>query len=757
MKKLFYILSLIFLPCYLWADDTSNASNLLDATTPCASKVFAEQLAKTANTVNGTDDESVIQQWIYAIFSDTATLDSVLKCPEISSAIEDSAIKFTPIQYTFPNGRLITVNYETQPKVLKQRLSLAYKRQLPSPDPNPLINPSDPDAVWTNTNPAWYGIMVVESGALDNFVGPEKNNTVSMQYINDNISSLYPHGMNCTTKHALARDTKALNRAVTQTVGAEDDSNDYYVSGDANLEWIGYTEIALDVVVTVATSGGWTVISGITKGTRASRALHGMVTTLKQLLNLDSIKDYIKHLNRIKQLTKELEILDTASDITRSLSYTDELSKVGVKVVTDKKGITRYLDKNGKFLSHNEVLKRIDDLPRGAKSYADELAEAGVEVITDSDGTVRYLDKKGNIISDDKVLKLIDDLPNIRKQKRKEEIAGIKKDIEKLKKSDPNVEKYQETSDTFAKLNDYRHELTDPTKKIELTQQLKQTYSSLQKLRQTDSVKKYINTTAQITKLNDEIKTLDTVTDATKIAEKNKEIEKLRNSVKTLENSNDVKKYKELSNKYSALNTSRHALMKMPKRGNVFTRGVKVLKAGKAALSGNDLIAKGAKLGRASKFSTRIKDWLFNSTLKHIGTLAKVGATSGFVYGAIKFAGDMYDFTESSTGEFTNDIEFKPLLLLSADDIRGQENVVNYGMWLMWQGDSTHPEDDDAAYLQAMDFAAKFHEDLTETQNNTNSPCNVDIFVVRPIIRNPDSDNPQLYYLIMNDIPWTTN
>ena len=117
----------------------------------------------------------------------------------------------------------------------------------------------------------------------------------------------------------------------------------------------------------------------------------------------------------------------------------------------------------------------------------------------------------------------------------------------------------------------------------------------------------------------------------------------------------------------------------------------------------------------------------------------------------------MYDYTSTSTDQYTNGIEFKPLLLLSADDLAGQENVVNYGMWILFAGSSTNVSDDDAAYLQAMDFAAKLHEDLLEIQNNTNSPCNVDIFVVRPILRNPDTDNADIFYLIMNDTPWTTN
>ena len=101
--------------------------------------------------------------------------------------------------------------------------------------------------------------------------------------------------------------------------------------------------------------------------------------------------------------------------------------------------------------------------------------------------------------------------------------------------------------------------------------------------------------------------------------------------------------------------------------------------------------------------------------------------------------------------------DFKPLLLLSADDIAGQEDTINYGMWLMWMGDSTSATDDDAASLQVLDLAAKLYEDLYELQRESNSPCNVDIFVVRPVLRNPASDDAELYYLVMNDEPWTTN
>jgi hypothetical protein len=56
-----------------------------------------------------------------------------------------------------------------------------------------------------------------------------------------------------------------------------------------------------------------------------------------------------------------------------------------------------------------------------------------------------------------------------------------------------------------------------------------------------------------------------------------------------------------------------------------------------------------------------------------------------------------------------------------------------------------------------MDFAQKFYQDLTEMQDETGRhACDVDIYVVRPIIRNPDTDSQELYWLVMNDEPWST-
>ena len=527
--------------------------------TPCASQVFANALAQSASNVKESDSEEVIQQWIYSVFTDKNTISNVLACSEIASVADNETIAFTPVQYIFPMGREVVVKYETQPKILKQRLSMANKRELPESDPNPRIGTPDDNTIWTYTDPAWYAIMVVESGALSNFVGPNKNNTISLKYINDNIDSLYPQNSGCTTKHAFARDSKPINQAVKQTVNIENDSNDYYVAGDANLAWIGYTEIALDVVITVATMGGGMVLTGITKSARASRALKGLSSALGGLRKLDTVQDYIKQSARIAQLTDDIAKLD----------------------------------------------------------------------------------------------------------------------------------------------------------------------------------------------------------DAAKIAEKTAELDKLKDSIKTLEQADDVKKYKEAAETFSDLNKYRKTLKgikAIKQRGNVIARGVKVAKSAKAAMGGNKLITKGAKLGRASKLSTRVGDMLFQSTMANLGRLGKMETIGGAIYGGIQFVGGMmYDFTETSTGDFTNDIEFKPLLLLSADDLQGEQaDKINYGMWLMWMGDSTNPADDDAAYLQAMDFAAKFHEDLMDVQNDTNTPCNVDIYVAKPILKNPGTADSEIYYLIMNDVPWTT-
>ena len=588
--------------------------------TECSTGVFANALAQTANNVSETDSELTIKQWITATFSDKAVLTRVLECPEIASLADDDTIRFMPIMYTFPGGREIVVNYETQPKIFKQRILLADKQSLPASDPNPRIGADD--TVWTNVDPAWYAIMITEHGALNNFVGPEKNNTISLQYIYDNIDSLYPsrNGGNCTDRSALSRSSTAVNQVMSKkTVNVPEDDSEYYIAGDVSLRWISYLEIGLDLALTVMTAGGFQAITGITKAERASRALKTMATTVKSL--------------------------EKSEDVIKYTKVTKNLNSAQMKLAKNQDELAKLPD-------------RIKDLEQKYKNLSTKRRTPEINA----------------------------------------EMNRISQDLKHLKSN--NYKRGLEESITATKKN--------------------------------------------ITDWNKEIKTLSETKDVKTYAQ-------------TVDSINDMEKY------LSQLKALK-GLRKTKQTGNVLARTAKntyqtakaLHTAIKTANSGTKALNKAAKLGRAGMRSGRTRDWLFHSTMRNAGKLATVGRNAGLLYGAIKFIGGMYDWTETSTGDFTNNIEFTPLLLLSADDIKGQGNEVNHGMWLMWAGDSTSPTDDDAAFLQAMDFASKFHEDLMEYQNDGNHPCNIDIWVVRPVIREPGTANQELYYLIMNDRPWTT-
>ena len=535
----------------------SDINQITPNDTECATAVFADALANNSAAVSETDEYIVIRQWIYQTFANPDVLRAVMQCPEFANAADDETITLQPIKYVFPGGREIVINYETQPKILTQRITLGEKNELADLNPNPRIDPTD-GTVWTNTDPAWYTIMVVESGTLDEFVGPGKNNTVSMRYINDNIDKLFPHGNRCTSKSALAGDKRMINVATRETVGIDNDTNDYYVAGDVSLQWISYLEIGLDVAITVLTMGGGTVILGATKSARASRALHGLTNTIKTLRTTDSVRDYVRISQQYTRVAEQLRNIDRVADAAQ----------------------------------YERLAAQADDLAR----------------------TMRTLEQ-----------------------------------------TDDNVRQYRNATNAFTSLNQYRRTLRS---------------------------------------------------------------------------------------------------LRTPQRGNIIARAWRAIRA---ANTGGKTIRNAEKIARSSTLSGQIRDWLFQSTLTNAGALARLERTGGFIYGALRFFGGMYDWTETSTGEFTSGIDFKPLTLLSADDLQGQENVINHGMWLMWAGNAYSAADDDAAYLQAMDFANKFHFNLDKIQTEQNNhACNVDIFVVRPIIHNPGTDNAELYYLIMNDTPWTT-
>lgn len=581
MNKTLLISLLTLIPLSAMADNT-----------PCASMVFQNSLAQTANSVSETDTEEVIEQWIQTNLSDINNIKQVLACPEFTNAEPADVIEFDQIKYTFPMGREIVINYATQPNILQHKITLSQKRDLPPSDPNARID--EDNGIWTNTNPAWYGIMVVEHGTLDNFVGPDKNNTISLSYIHNNIDTLYPQNFSCTSKSALAMDTDAINQAVTITANDTDEKNDFYVAGDIDLGWIGYAEMALDVALTIASMGGSLAISGATKIWGVSKAGKNLVKSMRVLAQTPEVAKYIKQTNKLKSIGEKTKKLN----------------------------------------------KKVDDLKDSIKK-------------------MKKANKNADVATQEKELKQIQD----QIKKNDDEVKDLKKQITESKKN-KDVKKYNQQEDALADLDKYRNALRAGKK------------------RQT---------------------------------------------------------------------------------GNIVARSVKktynIAKSFRAMLRGKAQIARAAKMGRTGKWTTKARNILFHKSLQYTGALAKAQASISGIYAAVAFVGDMYDTTETSTGEFTNNIDFSPLLLLSADDLTetGQENVVNYGMWLMWAGDTFSAADDDAAYLQAMDFATKFHEDLMYVQNNTNSPCNVDIYVVRPIIHNIGTPNAELYYLIMNDYPWTTN
>ena len=558
--------------------------------TPCATNVFENALAQTANTVSESDTEEVMERWIQSTLSNIDNIKQVLECPEISNAEPTDVIEFDPIKYTFPMGREISINYATQPNILQHKITLSQKRDLPPSDPNARIG--EDGAVWTNTNPAWYGIMVVEHGALDNFVGPDKNNTISLAYIKDNIDNLYPRGTTCTNKSAIALDVAAINNAGKLTTGDTEKTNDFYVAGDINLQWISYAEMALEVVLTVASMGGGAVILGATRATRAAHAGKTLVKTMRTLAQTPDVAKYIKQTNKLKNATEKGQTLTKQAD-----ELADTIKKMKAQ------------SRNADVSVPEQELKNLQD----------------------------------------------------KIKKNKDDIADINKQIKESQKS-KDVQQYDQQTKALKNLDKYRDALRAGKK------------------RQT---------------------------------------------------------------------------------GNVIARNAKkaynVGKSFRAIFRGNKEISRALKMGRTGKWPTKVRSFLFDTSLQAAGMLGKAQTATGAMYAVGQFLLDMYDYTETSTGEFTNNIDFAPLLLLSADDIPEQENVVNYGMWLLWAGDSFSIADDDAAYLQAMDFATKFHEDLMSVQDNTNSPCNVDIFVVRPIIRNIGTPNAELYYLIMNDYPWTTN
>ena len=703
MKKRCFLYSLLLLFPFMamgveqYGSDFKTTDEILamahtEQPTNCASEIFSNALHANAGAVSESTDENVVRVWAKKTMESAEVLQQILQCPEIANVDDNKTIYFTPIIYKFsdaPDARTITINYSTQPKVLKQKLLLANKPSLPNGDVNPKLMDANDPAKYLNTEPAWYGIMVVQHDSLSNFVGPGKNNTVSMKWINDNIDSIYPSGHNCTSKSALTlgNNNDTINRVVHEVVSMEDDSNDYYVAGDVNLEWVMYAEIAADVVLTVATFGGGEAALIGLKGARAFKTGKNLLKSMNNLLKIEDVKKY--------------------AEITKTISqHTDDIAKLEKNITNAEK--------------YEKAMKKADQLRKAGKDAtkyekeAQEMLEAAKKI-------------------DPKITE------NVSKMTRTQEKA--------LADINTNITRYEKQIKDLNGKN--------PSKAKELRTKISD---------QTNKRNKILN------QINAENATEPTKFDPTKLREEQKKLQEIIKKAqgdadKLLKNSDDVKKFKEQADTYKDVHKYFRDLraFKRPQTGNVITRNLKkIIKTAKAANKGAKTMGKAGRIARAgmSSRSAKIGDWLRDATLKHGARLARFERDMGGIYGMVYLLGEMYDKTSATSKEFSNGIEFKPLCLLSADDLQGQENVVNYGMWLMWTGNSTDPADDDAAYLQAMDFAAKFYYQLDEYQDEHGANCDVDIYVVHPFIRldetNTDDPHGELFYLFMNEIPWST-
>lgn len=769
----------VLLSCFALPVSAQNLSNSSDFrtteeilamahaenTTNCAAQIFSNALIKHADKIDESEPESKVRAWAKETMTgDADVLKALLNCPEIKTIADDTTIIFSPVEYKFPGGRTLTINYSTQPKVLKQKLILANKRSLPNGNASPDLTDISDGSKYLNTEPAWYAIMVVQHDSLRDFVGAGKNNTLSVEYINDHIDSIYPRGYYCTSKSAWANDTDTINQVVHEVVKVDDDTNDYYVAGDANLEWVMYAEIAADALLTVATAGGGTFVSGYVKGLRATKTgirLFQNVNKLKRFARVEKYVNTSRKIELLKDYEKVLKNLETArktgKDVAKYEKEADEvltaIRRIDPKITENALELTQAQTKALADIDKNiaRYEKQIADLHGKNPSKAKELRTKITDQkyarnkILNQKGTSPVLDAdkiQEEIKQAEKTIKELTDVSDdIKKQKtilKQAQKAANSEDIKKYNKLLKELEALEDNQKSMISIS----RIKDPGKKAKAIEQYEQNQKRIKELQ---------NSLAEMEKdplLSDYAKAKQELDDL-------QSIEKYQDSTKQLE---------EILVYHKKLNAFRR-----PQTGNIVTRNLKkiipTIKSIHAANNGAKTLAKAGKVARAgmSTRSAKIGQYLTDATLKHGARLAQFESKLGKLYGFVTVAqilGDMYDKTSTTSKEFSNGIEFKPLCLLSADDLEGQENVVNYGMWLMWVGDSTDISNDDAAYLQAMDFASKFYYQLDEFQDEHGANCNVDIYVVRPIIRldetNVDDPSGELFYLFMNEIPWST-
>ncbi|MDR1207302.1 MAG: hypothetical protein LBK26_02715, partial [Rickettsiales bacterium] len=684
--------------------DNSPVANFRDDTPPmtqqeptCAQKIFANALIATEDNVSKDAPDYIIKGWIYQNFQNVDVIKKVLQCPEVAALDDMETIQFPAIAYIFPNGREIVVNYMTQPKILRQRLLLASKRGLPNTCPQsansnytmPMtaidgscatarVGPDEAGTIWTNTEPAWYGIMVVQAGSMDKYVGEYKNNTIALKFLEDHLEDFYPHNYNdgggllalggiitmpmCTSQSALADDGDIVNIAAHRTVGEDQSAftgNDFYVAGDRNLQWITWAEVTADIVMTVGTMGAGTAVMGAMKGMRMMKTAKNLRGVISGMLKIEKVRDYEKSLQAIAKLEKSLEMAKKGEKIKSVLDFSK------IEKVADAEKLIGGTDKAG-------------DLGKSL---------------------TRWRNLESNLAKRKQNLELL----------KKQRSDAIEKTITQNKKLVTEAEKAAERMRLEKNAKNYNKSIglaEDAVKRAEQEAGLA-----------ANSFKSEANA-AKITG--------ESSLDAKKIEEELNAARKSAEEIEKADKAGDVRKYKEANAEFQNLVKLRDTIKMrgIPQKGNVVARkakpldaAIKTAKALRAFNRANKTIDKANKVARASMRSGKIRDWLFMSTMKNVGALGKAEAVGGFLFGAVSFVKDFYDHSETATGEFTNNIEFKPLLLLSADNLEGQENVVSHGMWFMWAGDSANPADDDAAFLQTMDFAEKFYQDMEDVQD----------------------------------------
>ena len=211
MKKIFCFFIVLF--------SVSNSFAFIDVSS-CASDIFLESLNKDRSSINENDPENIIKSWVFNNFQKKEVLSKVLNCEDILKLKSTEIVNFKPFDFQFENGRKITISYTSQLKLLKNRLLLSGKK-------NDILNTEaiiNSGENWISTNPAWYGILVVQKDSLKKVL--ENGNTIiSLKYIYDNINDIYPK--QCTSKTALAADDEVINIATHKTVSIKDDTNDY--------------------------------------------------------------------------------------------------------------------------------------------------------------------------------------------------------------------------------------------------------------------------------------------------------------------------------------------------------------------------------------------------------------------------------------------------------------------------------------------------------------------------------------------------